>query len=584
MRVETWVLLSTLTLALPETSRAEEASKRVLILHSFGRDYFQELGRELRTELSRHSPERVELFEVTLETARFSDTATDAPFLDYLHALFAGRPLDLVIAVAGPASRFLVTHRAELFPETPLLLAGIEKRVLGDVELPERTATVPVVVDFTAAVENILRMTPGTTEIVVILGGSSVSKLWLVEAQRELLPLSSRVRFRWLQGLSLAEMERRLVALPAHTAVLFVEYGDDAGVVNDADRSLQRFHRVSSAPVFGMFETQLGLGIVGGPLISEAEVGRRAGAVANRILSGEDAESIEAAIVKAGSPVYDLRELEQWGIKDSLLPPGSTVRFQPRSLWREYRGPITIGIGVLALQTALIGGLLLQRSRRRLAEDEARALARRLLTAHEDERSRLARELHDDLSQRIARLSIDAARMERWAPGPAEKDSARTMRMDLTRLGDDVHALSYQLHPSVLRDLGLKEALEVECAQFSRRESILAQLTSFEAPAEIPSEVAICLFRVAQEALRNVARHARASGVSLAVGSGDGHLRMTVTDDGVGFVPAERRVRSLGHASMRERAHLVGGAVEVESSPGRGTAVHVSVPLSEQSR
>jgi signal transduction histidine kinase len=579
MGVRAWVLLSSLTLPLPGTSHAEDPPKRVLILHSFGRDYFEELGHELRRELARHAPERLELFEVSLETARFSDTSMEGPFVDYVRALFAERPPDLAIAVAGPAARFCANHREDLFPRTPLLLAGIENRVLQNTPPVRQAAMVPVVVDLTAAVENILWVMPDTTNIVMILGGSAISELWLMEAQKELQPLMRRVRFTWFHHMPLAEMRERVGALPPGNVVLFLEYGDDAGIINDQDRSLESLHRASSVPLFGLFESQLGLGIVGGPLISEAEVGRRAGGIANRILSGVAPESLSATPLTVASPVYDFRELARWGMKESLLPPGSRVRFRPPSLWGEYRGLLAIGLGVVALQTALIGGLLLQTFRRRRAEEEARALARRLLTAHEDERSRLARELHDDLSQRLARLSIDAARMERSLPGE-EKDSARTMRADLGRLSDDVHALSYQLHPSVLHDLGLKEALKVECEQFSRRESILAELTSFEAPSDIPSEVAVCLFRIAQEALRNVARHSRARRASLAVRSADGHLRMTVTDDGVGFVPAERRVRSLGHASMRERARLVGGAVEVESAPGRGTTVEVSVPHS----
>jgi signal transduction histidine kinase len=157
------------------------------------------------------------------------------------------------------------------------------------------------------------------------------------------------------------------------------------------------------------------------------------------------------------------------------------------------------------------------------------------------------------------------------------------MRADLARPGDDDHALAYQLHPSVLDDLGLSEALKVECEQFSRRESIRAQLTTFEAPSEVPPDVSVCLFRIAQEALRNAARHSHASRVSLAVTASNGSVRMTVSDDGVGFVPAQRRARSLGHASMRERARLLGGTLEIESAPGSGTTVNVSVPLKEAS-
>jgi signal transduction histidine kinase len=146
-------------------------------------------------------------------------------------------------------------------------------------------------------------------------------------------------------------------------------------------------------------------------------------------------------------------------------------------------------------------------------------------------------------------------------------------------LSEDVDALAYQLHPSVLDDLGLNEVLKVECEQFSRRESMAARVTSFQAPSAVPPEVAVCLLRIAQEALRNVARHSRARRVSIEVTTAIGSLRMTVSDDGIGFVPGERRVRSLGHASMRERAALVGGSLHVESAPGRGTTVRVSVPL-----
>jgi signal transduction histidine kinase len=573
-----WILLSGSTLALPQPSPEENAFKRVLVIHSFGPDYFQDLDRELKRELARRSPERVELFEVPLEVARFSDRSMEAPFVDYLRALVATRRLDLVVSIALPAARFSLDYREALFPETPLVLAAIERRILSGVPSRGNTVAVPVTIHLTAAVENILRVAPDTAEIFVVLGRSAVSKLWLELGVRELTPLTGKVRITWLLDLPLDEILARVSALPPRTAVLFAEYAADAGVVNQQDRALESVARVSSAPVFGMFESQLGLGIVGGPLISEAEIGRRAGAVASRILSGEAAEKIEVMPVQADNPVYDFRALERWSIEETILPPGSTVLFRPPSLWSEHRTLLLSGLGIVALQTGLIGSLLLSRRKRRLAEDEARALARRLLTAHEDERSRLARELHDDLSQRLARLSIDAARMERSIPTSGEKDAARTMRADLVRLGDDVHALAYQLHPSVLDDLGLNEALRVECEQFSRRESIHAELTSFEAPLELPSEVAVCLFRIAQEALRNVAKHSRAKHVRLAVTAGNGNVRMTVRDDGIGFVPAQGRLRSLGHASMRERAQLVGGTVEVESSTGRGTTVQVSVP------
>jgi two-component sensor histidine kinase len=575
-----WVFL----VATAQLSAAQENHKHVLVLHSFGRNFglYEEFSSGFERDLAQISPRPVEFFEVSLETARFAEGQNDAPFVGYLEALTSERQMDLVVSVGGPAARFAIRERERLFPSVPLLVAGVERRLIANLALGSGAIAAPFTLDNAVAIENILRVLPDTTDIAVVLGGSALSKIWLAETQRDFERFSDRIRFTWLNELSLEEMKERVAALPPRSAIFFGElYVDAAGIPHERHTALTSLHAAANAPIFGLFDTQLNRGIVGGPLVSIPEMSRRAAATALRILDGEAPENIETKPVEAGSPVYDFRELKRWGIKESRLPPGSTVLFRPPSVWQEYRAPLAIGLGVVALQAALIGGLFLQRSRRHLAEEDARALARRLLTAHEDERRRLARELHDDLSQRLARLSIDAARVERSLPGSEEKESARSIRRDLARLSDDVHALSYQLHPSVLDDLGLNEALKVECEQFSRRESIPAALTTFEAPSGLPAEVSVCLFRIAQEALRNVARHSRASRVSLEVTKRNGEVRLSVKDDGVGFVPAQRRIRSLGHASMRERARLVGGAVEVESSPGRGTTVEVSVPLKE---
>jgi signal transduction histidine kinase len=223
---------------------------------------------------------------------------------------------------------------------------------------------------------------------------------------------------------------------------------------------------------------------------------------------------------------------------------------------------------------------MLQRGRARRAEREARDLGGQLITAHEDERRRIARELHDDVTQRLARLSIDAALIGRQPTAQSEHEVARALREELVRLSDDVHALSHQLHPAVLEDLGLVEALRAEGDRLVRFESIACKVETQGVPPNLRKEVALCLFRVAQEAMRNVARHARASAVDIAVApQGDG-LELTVADNGRGFEPGRGSGRpSLGLASMRERVRLLRGTLEVDSGPGRGTKVHAWVPL-----
>jgi signal transduction histidine kinase len=145
-----------------------------------------------------------------------------------------------------------------------------------------------------------------------------------------------------------------------------------------------------------------------------------------------------------------------------------------------------------------------------------------------------------------------------------------------------VHALSYRLHPSILEDLGLSEALKSECDRFSRTFPIRLQLELGPVPEKLPRDVALCLFRIAQEGLRNIARHSAASRAEVSLRRLPVGLQLVVWDNGAGFDPVRHRAgTSLGHAGMRQRAFLVGGKVDIISSPGNGTTVLVWVPSGE---
>jgi len=224
-------------------------------------------------------------------------------------------------------------------------------------------------------------------------------------------------------------------------------------------------------------------------------------------------------------------------------------------------------------------GVLRDITERKRVEDELRDLSRRLIDAHEEERALLARELHDDLTQRVAVLAIDVGRVELAVPDGEQAQVMQSVREGLVRLSEDIHSLAYQLHPSVLDELGLVEALRAECERRGRRGRLELSLKLDPLPAVVGKETALCLFRVAQEALNNVGRHAGAGAASVTLRQVDGGFFLAVRDDGVGFDPASPgRSRSLGLASMRERVRLVNGTLDIESAPGRGTAVVAWVP------
>ncbi len=217
---------------------------------------------------------------------------------------------------------------------------------------------------------------------------------------------------------------------------------------------------------------------------------------------------------------------------------------------------------------------------RKQTEAAMRDLNRRLIHAQEAERARLGRELHDDVTQRLAILAIEAGQVERGAKNISPSDAMRSVREGLVRLSEDIHALSYRLHPALLEDLGLAEALKAECERFSRQEKISVDVKFDPLLPVIPPETALCLFRVTQEALRNVSRHAKARKVKVSLRVLDGGLQLAVSDDGAGFVPSLQREKpSLGLASMRERVRLLEGELEIESAPGQGTTIMIWVPL-----
>ena len=575
-----------LLLTWPTPGLAATAPKRVLILDSFGRDVspFVAGVSALRTTLAQELGGPVDFYDVPLDLGRFAEPETEGPFVDFLRARFGDRRLDLVVPFGAPAVKFTAQCRDRLFPGTPIVFAGVEPRLVPPDVLRTNATLVTQKVNLSGIVEDILQMQPDTTNIVVVFGASRLEKFWVSECRREFQPFSNRVGFTWLNDLPLAQVLERSAALPPHSFILFGMFVMDAsGIPFDNDEALRRLRAVANAPIFGYFGSGFGLGTIGGHMYQDSEVGRRAARAGIRVLRGEPADSIPPQILEAADPVFDWRELGRWGISEARLPAGSVIKFRQPSFWELYAGWV-VGVGVFVLlQTGLIVALLVNRARRRVAEATARGFHGRLLRAHEEERARLARELHDDVTQRLARLAIDAGQVERAPSAATVNETMAGVRAGLVRLSEDIHALSYRLHPSILEDLGLVAALKAECERFAQQESILVDVKVGEMPASVPRQTALCVFRIAQEALRNAGRHSQARTVDVSLRSLDGGVQLALRDDGVGFDPArEKGGPHLGLASMHERVQLLGGDLDIESVPGQGTTVLAWVPLREE--
>jgi signal transduction histidine kinase len=219
------------------------------------------------------------------------------------------------------------------------------------------------------------------------------------------------------------------------------------------------------------------------------------------------------------------------------------------------------------------------------SRQELRALADRLINAEQEERKRISRELHDDLSQKLAMLAFDTGSLVQTPASSMEeiRERLRNFQTRVVQISQDVRQIAYQLHPSILEDLGLNSALSELCEEFSMRTGIVATCEQETPPKAMPMKVASCLYRVAQEALHNVSKHARASRVRLMIRGSPEGVRLGIRDDGAGFdLYAGRWRHGIGIVSMKERVRLVQGEFSIHSEPGLGTTVSIFVPLAKE--
>jgi PAS domain S-box-containing protein len=227
--------------------------------------------------------------------------------------------------------------------------------------------------------------------------------------------------------------------------------------------------------------------------------------------------------------------------------------------------------------------LLDQQSALRRAFERNQDLAGRLIHAQEAERTRIARDLHDDVSQQLAGIAImlSGLRRELGASGVRHEvqESMTVLQKQTSRLADAIRELSHELHPGVLKHAGLVPALKQYCEEIDRHHDITVDFSPDGNFTDIDFDVALCVYRVTQEALTNVVRHARARTVLVELRRAGSRIQLNVVDDGIGFVVGEGRASSLGLRSIDERVRLVGGEATIDSQPGRGTNLLVGIPI-----
>jgi signal transduction histidine kinase len=451
---------------------------------------------------------------------------------------------------------------------------------------------------------------PDTKTVLVIAGNSPIEKFWLEEIRNEAKPLADRVALISLSDLSFEEMLKRAAALPPQSAIFWeLMVVDAAGVTYEEGKALARLHAVANAPIFSYTDAFFGPEIVGGPHVPVLEASQRAAEVAIRILSGEVASDIKVPPVRFGTPKYNWKELQRWGISESRLPAGSEMQFRELSVWELYRWQIvTVGL-ILLFQSALISGLIYEHHRRHSAEVETRQRISEL--AHMNRRAtvgEMSASIAHELNQPLGAILNNSETMALMLGTPSpDLDELRTIVEEIKR--DDLRAS--EVIQRLRRLLG-KRAVEGYAIDLNQVVREVVQIVSAQAHARgvtLVTSLSPETLRVSgdvvqlQQVILNLLANALDS-ITTGVGGrreivtttqrdGDAWAVVSVEDSGLGIQPEKLQQifepffttkesgMGMGLSISRTIVEAHGGRIWAESNPGHGAVFKVRLNMDD---
>jgi signal transduction histidine kinase len=543
----------------------------------------------IREALQSRADAPVNYYAEYLESETFPSEPATLALGDYIRRKFAGRRIDVVVANTTPALQFVIRFREELFPGVPIVF--VAGRLLESIAEHKVAGITGVLSDpgLGLTLDLALKLHPSVKRVFVVAQAPTVEGY--DEAIRAALGrFSERVELTYIREKSLPGLLAAVTAISPPALILYSRYVPaDSEVVVYSDEVARFMVGASSVPIYSASDVNFGSGIVGGMMRGSRATGMRLGQIARKILDGTPPEDIPIERVPV-VPTFDWRQLQRWGIDVSQLPAGADVRFRQPTAWESYRWYIIATLLVVAAQLALIVGLQKQIARRRGAEatlrtsyERIRHLAGRLINAQESARAGIAQDLHDDVCQRLVFVAMAVSGLKN-ASGDIQATGTQqafsSLEQDTNGLFDRLRLLSHDLHPATLRVLGLTPALKAHCVEVEKRHDVHVRFRPEGDLGRLHADVALCLFRIAQESLRNGVVHGRARHLEVSIARSGEHVELSITDDGTGFdlAAASRNGSGLGLVSMEERAHLVGADVHIVSELGRGTTVRVRGP------
>ena len=323
----------------------------------------------LMASLSRGQPEKVEIFSEYLDLSRFPAAQYGDDIVRYLRAKYTARKPDVVIGAGSSALELALAHRDELFAGVPIVFANVDHREVEGREMPPNVNGLWMAWDYQRTVELALQLQPETREIVCIAGTGTEDQRWNNEARNVLERFAPRVRTRWLDKWPLEAVLDEVAELPPDSVVLYIPMlRDGAGQSVSPFEVARQLAEASRVPVYGLSRPQLEQGIIGGALLDFSEIGHKTAALAFRVLAGERLPTLTPPDPSLNPLLINWRALKKWHVSESRIPAEATVLYRDPSLWDKHPRLIVGTAAVVGLQSLLIVGLIVQRSRRKRAE------------------------------------------------------------------------------------------------------------------------------------------------------------------------------------------------------------------------
>ncbi len=721
----------------------------------------QQWDRGIRTALQKNLREPVTIDVEYIDSYRLGGMEVKEKWFELLQLKYRDAQPDLVIPVFDPAAVQYLMHSEKVFSDAAVVICSVNERTLPKLNIAPGIAGVHYRIDYRGTVDLARHLSPDLNKLIVVCGADEEVQVLVQECQADLGAYPGLEIDYWI-GLPMEELFAQSREAPAGSAILYLTQDRD----RDGRSSItphevaQRLSESSSVPVFGLYDTLLGSGILGGVMVRVEDQGLRAGWIASQILNGRSPSDFPFAGTDSNRAMIDWRQLKRWGIDEKRLPDGTLVLLREATFWQKYSTYVAASFAIFGLQSLLIGGLLINRKHRVKAESAlasqlrfktfhaeitsrlihlnaeqlpevlastlrdisrdfgcdagaifrweadsrhlqlaagswqhadlesgisldlsvfsnvwsrlergglvlmnssatsaeasddrqwcrfvgvsacivlpirsqgnqpavaiygrwqgelqvapevcqplrilteyianvmarvqaeeqlmasrrtSQQLAAKLLTAQEDERRHLAREMHDDITQRLAAAAMECGQLQKRAELPHEPQKVVSGLLNsLIQLSTDVHQLSRRMHPSILDDLGLLDALLHECNSARAQSKIALSLRCGLLPDGLSKDIQLCIYRVVQECLRNMLKHSQASCGEIVLSADAEWVHLQASDNGRGMPANQERVApGLGLVAMQERVQLVGGEMCIISDENDGTCIQVRLP------